>query len=537
MLVALTNLEAGHTCEHAGDAFRLLDDIPAKQKVARRRLAEGDTVRMYGIVVGKTTRPIRQGELLTPRNLTHATEALDERCAAAPWQAPDVSRWRDRRFLGYVRSDERVGTRNYWIVLPLVFCENRNLHVLREALVEELGYSTAASYRGYARRLVKVIRDGGAPEMLVETTAEYASSADASSRVFTNVDGIKFLSHEGGCGGTDFDTQALCALLAGYVNHPNVAGATVLSLGCQKAEIAILEAELHRRNPEFNKPLVILEQQKTGTEQSMMTGAIRHTLGGLIKANQVRRQPASLENLVVGMECGGSDGFSGISANPAIGHCSDLIVALGGTVFLAEFPELAGCENELVSRCCEPAAADRFLELMAAYGRQLQATGDSFSGNPSPGNIRDGLITHAIKSAGAARKGGTSPVIDVLDYAEPVKKRGLNLLCTPGNDVESTTAMAGSGATAMLFSTGLGTPTGNAVAPVLKVSSNSQLAGRMPDIIDCDAGAIISGEATIESIGEQLLEQLIAVASGQVQTKAERLGQDDFIPWKRGISL
>ena len=174
---------------------------------------------------------------------------------------------------------------------------------------------------------------------------------------------------------------------------------------------------------------------------------------------------------------------------------------------------------------------------MEAYQRQLQTSGDSFSDNPAPGNIRDGLITHAIKSAGAARKGGTSPIVDVLDYAEPLRTAGLNLLCTPGSDVESTTALAGSGATAMLFSTGLGTPTGNAVAPVLKISSNSDLAREMPDIIDCDAGAIITGGETIESIGEQLLDQIIDVASGSMQTKAELLGQDDFIPWKRGISL
>ncbi|MDC0935400.1 altronate dehydratase family protein [Pirellulales bacterium] len=537
LLVALADQPRGLVWEHAGAAIRLLDDIPAKQKVSLREIAEGEQVRMYGIIVGQATQQIRQGALLTPDNLTHAREALKDQTSAAEWQAPDVSRWQDRRFDGYVRDDGRVGTRNYWIVLPLVFCENRNLRMLREALVEELGYATGDSYRSYARRVIQLVGEGGSPDHWVETAEDFAAPNDATARVFPNVDGIKFLSHDGGCGAGDVDTQALCALLAGYVNHPNVAGATVLSLGCQKAQVALLEAELHRRNPKFKKPLVVLEQQQAGTEQTLMTGAIRHTLAGLVKANQIVRQPASLDFLSVGMECGGSDGFSGISANPAIGHCSDLIVALGGSVFLAEFPELAGCENELAGRCREPAVASRFLELMDAYQRQLQTTGDSFSDNPAPGNIRDGLITHAIKSAGAARKGGTSPVVDVLDYAEPLRKSGLNLLCTPGSDVESTTAMAGSGATAMLFSTGLGTPTGNAVAPVLKISSNSQLAVRMPDIIDCDAGPIITGNETIESIGERLLKHVIEMSSGKMQTKAELLGQDDFIPWKRGLSL
>jgi altronate hydrolase len=257
----------------------------------------------------------------------------------------------------------------------------------------------------------------------------------------------------------------------------------------------------------------------------------------LIDANRTDRQPAALAQLSVGMECGGSDGFSGISANPAIGYCSDLIVALGGSVVLSEFPELAGCENELTSRCLDSEVAERFLMLMRAYETRLQADGNSFGDNPSPGNIRDGLITDAMKSAGAARKGGTSPVVDALDYPEAIKHPGLSLLCTPGGDVESTTAMAGSGVTAMLFSTGLGTPTGNPIAPVLKVSSNSELASRMPDIIDCNAGGIISGDDTIESLGERLLEHIISVSSGKQLCKAEQLGQDDFIPWKRSLTF
>src|SRR5690606_10438639 len=239
----------------------------------------------------------------------------------------------------------------------------------------------------------------------------------------------------------------------------------------------------------------------------------------------------------LGLECGGSDGFSGISANPALGYASDILSALGGSPILSEFPELCGVEQELVNRCQEDADAVRFLQLMRDYEKSVVDAGSGFDMNPSPGNIKDGLITDAMKSAGAAKKGGTSPVTDVLDYGEYVKNPGLNLLCTPGNDVESTTAMAGSGANVIVFTTGLGTPTGNPITPVIKISSNTKLAQRMPDIIDVDCGGVISGEKTIEQCGEEILEYIIAVASGETIPKAVQLHQDDFIPWKRGVSL
>jgi len=239
----------------------------------------------------------------------------------------------------------------------------------------------------------------------------------------------------------------------------------------------------------------------------------------------------------LGLECGGSDGFSGISANPALGYASDLLVALGGTTILSEFPELNGVEQELINRCKTEEEAKKFADLMDAYSARAVALGSAFANNPSPGNIKDGLITDAIKSAGAAKKGGTSPVTQVLDYTEKSTRKGLNLLCTPGNDVESTTGLAGSGCNVIAFTTGLGTPTGNPIAPVIKISSHNTLAERMKDIIDFNTGSVITGDDTIETKGEQLLEYIIQVASGEVTTAAVRLGQEDFIPWKRGISL
>ena len=214
-----------------------------------------------------------------------------------------------------------------------------------------------------------------------------------------------------------------------------------------------------------------------------------------------------------------------------------MVVALGGSVILAEFPELCGVEQQMSDRCTDEEIANRFINLMRNYNAKAEADGSGFYANPSPGNIKDGLITDAIKSAGAAKKAGSSPVVDVLDYPEKITKSGLNLLCTPGSDVESTTAEVGSGANLVLFTTGLGTPTGNPITPVIKLSTNSELYQKMPDIIDINCGTIINGEETIEETAKRILDYAIEVASGNIQPKAVVLGQYDFIPWKRGVSL
>ena len=314
-------------------------------------------------------------------------------------------------------------------------------------------------------------------------------------------------------------------------------GITVLSLGCQNLQVDDFKKDLLERNPSFDKPIYIFEQQQVGNEETLIAEAIRKTFEGLILINQQERQPATLDKLSVGVKCGGSDGFSGISANPAVGYCSDLLVGLGAKVLLAEFPELCGVEQELVDRSVSEPVARKFMHLMKSYEEIVTRAGSGFHMNPSPGNIRDGLITDAMKSAGAARKGGSSPIVDVLDYTEPAVKPGLNLVCTPGNDVEATTGKAASGATLILFTTGLGTPTGNPVCPTIKVATNSKLAHRMRDIIDIDTGPVIEGLKTIEEMGAEILEYCIRAASGEEIPKAVQLNQDDFIPWKRGVSL
>ena len=535
VVVALADLAAGEVIPHASGPITLVTPVQAKHKILLRDVAAGDPVVMYGVLVGRATQPIARGAALSTANVRHDNAPVDLTVPVArPWTPPDTSRFAGRSFDGYHRADGRVGTRNLWLVLPLVFCENRNVRALQEAFDRELGYAAPEKHRRTVRDLVTRYQHGEAIAPRARTDVGDAARAD---RPFPNLDGIRFLTHDGGCGGTRDDTRALCGLLAGYLVHPNVAGATVLSLGCQHAQVEILREELARRDPAFAKPLLTFEQQRMGTEDALMTAAIHESFAGFVEANRATRAPAPLAALSLGLKCGGSDGFSGISANPGIGFTSDLLCALGGTTLLAEFPELLGSEQDLVERCTRPELASKFVQLMQGYDAQAHAVGSGFEMNPSPGNIRDGLLTDAMKSAGAAKKGGTSPVTDVLDYPERATTPGLNLLCTPGNDVECTTAQTAAGATIILFTTGLGTPTGNPVAPVLKLATNTPLAQRMPDTVDIDCGAVVSGEATLEQMGERILDLVIETASGRHITAAERLGQWDFIPWKRGVSL
>jgi altronate hydrolase len=537
VLVALSNLEKGTVVKFEGEEYTITENVKAKHKFATVDLAPGDPVMMYGVLVGKAQEPIIRGGLISTTNVKHATSEFTVGDRHTEWVVPDVTLFKNRTFSGYHRADGSVGTANYWVVMPMVFCENRNLEVLQQALVTDLGYGRNRSYQLQSQQLIDLYRTGKSVEEILGTDLQADYGRNANQRLFPNVDGIKFLTHDGGCGGTRQDAQALCGLLAGYVTHPNVAGATVLSLGCQNAQVSILEEEIRKRSPEFSKPMYILEQQKVGKESEFLSLAIKQTFAGLILANREKRKPAPLSKLCIGLECGGSDGFSGISANPAIGYTSDLLVALGGSVILSEFPELCGVEQNLSDRCVDVATAERFSSLMRTYNDRAKAVGSGFDMNPSPGNIRDGLITDAIKSAGAARKGGTSPVAAVLDYPEKVTKPGLNLLCTPGNDVESTTAEVAAGANIVLFTTGLGTPTGNPVTPVIKIASNTALFERMRDIIDINTGTVIEGKETIAQAGARILDYVIGVASGEIEIAAVRHVQDDFIPWKRGVSL
>jgi altronate hydrolase len=538
VLVALTDLDKNIEVVFEGEKYIIQDKIAAKHKFATEKLQKGDAVYMYGVLVGKAKKEIAKGGLISTSNLIHDTEeySADDLASKESWQAPNVSKFTNKTFNGYHRADGKVGTENNWLMIPLVFCQNRNIDVLKEALVEKLGFGKQQHLGLDVDSLIEDYKNGASIDTILNKDILTNPEAQLKNPLFPNIDGIHFLTHDGGCGGATSDAVTLCHLLAGYINNPNVAGATILSLGCQHAQASILEKALQEMSPENKKPIYILEQQESVNEKELLASAVKKTFAGLIEANTITRKPATLDKLVIGLECGGSDGFSGISANPTLGYVSDLIVGLGGATVLSEFPELNGVEQELINRCSDSEKAKKFSHIMSTYNSKAEALGAAFSMNPSPGNIKDGLITDAIKSAGAAKKGGSSPVEDVLDYTEQVTSAGLSLLCTPGNDVESTTGLAGSGCTVILFTTGLGTPTGNPITPVIKVASNTKLFTKMPDIIDFNTGTIIEGTSTIEQAGEDLLDFVIEVASGKL-TKAKQLRQDDFIPWKRGMSL
>lgn len=520
MLVALSDLAAGEVVSWNEESILISTPVQTKHKLARRAFAVGDMLTMYGVPVGKATQPIRRGEAVTTDNLAHyAAEVEIGESKPYTWTAPDVGDLAGATFDGIVRADGRVGTANYWLIFPLVFCENRNVEHLRNALEGPLGYSS----NDLAALTFSLLgEDMDAPRPVV--------------RPFPNLDGVRIITHNGGCGGTRADARSLCRILSSYADHPNVAGITVFSLGCQNAQIAMFKDALAKQNPEFAKPVLIYEQQQWDSEEKMMKAVLTDTLSHLKQANQVRRQPVPLSHLKIGVKCGGSDGFSGISANPAMGYVSDMVVACGGSSLLAEFPELCGVEASLIERCVHDDDKRRFVGMMRDFEQRALAVGTHFADNPSPGNIRDGLITDAMKSAGAAKKGGTSPIVAVLDYGEQTDAAGLALLCTPGGDVESVTGIVASGANVVLFSTGLGTPTGNPIVPVLKISSNSRVATRMGDLIDYDCGPIIEGKPLPE-VARGLFDLVVDTAGGKYTCKADRLQQYDFIFWKRDISL
>ena len=349
LIVALRDLAQGDIIENDGQRIQLVTDVPAKHKFTREPVPVGGIVTLYGVPVGKAVAPLQSGERITVDNVVHYAAEVDLSDAVPyMWKAPDVSRWANRTFDGVIRPDGRVGTANYWLIIPLVFCENRNALKLRDALERTLGYA-GDHLADFARSLV-----GG-------------TGCAPAPRPFPHIDGIRAITHNGGCGGTAQDAWTLCRMLAAYADHPNVAGLTVFSLGCEKAQIGLFQEALRERNLGFDKPCILLRQQDWSSEVKMMEEAVRKTLAHFKSADLVERRPVPLSKLKLGVKCGGSDGFSGISANPAIGEVSDRVVTLGGGSALAEFPELCGVEANMISRCIRKEDKARFLELMRRY--------------------------------------------------------------------------------------------------------------------------------------------------------------------------
>src|SRR3984957_11205884 len=274
VLIALQDLRKGDRVSFSDRTYDLVTDVPAKHKFSTEDLELGDAIKMYGVLVGTAREPIRAGEAVTTRNTGHEASPYREKALDYTWTPPNVDRWREQTFLGYQRSDGQVGTRNYWLVAPLVFCENRNIDVMKQAFEQELGLAPPKIYRQQIAEMVRLYSDGSINEIekhSAEQRAHFSADPKASNKVFKNIDGIKFLMHEGGCGGTREDSNNLCGLLAGYIHHPNVAGVTVLSLGCQNSQVSILQEQINRRDVAFKKPLLIFEQQQSGSEFKMLS--------------------------------------------------------------------------------------------------------------------------------------------------------------------------------------------------------------------------------------------------------------------------
>src|SRR6187402_1780499 len=289
VLVALTDLQKGEKVFYNSNEYFVSDAVPAKHKFVIDDLQPGDPITMYGVLVGKAQSSIPKGGLISTSNIKHATNDFEVGDRKLNWSRPDVSKFQNKTFMGYHRADGKVGTANYWLVIPMVFCENRNLDVLRESLVNELGYGRNVTNKIQVSKLIDLYKTGKTIDDILSADVAIQQQEAKKQSLFPNVDGIKFLTHTGGCGGTRQDAQALCGLLAGYITHSNVAGATILSLGCQNAQVQMLEEEIHKRDVSFDRPVYVLEQQKIGTETEMITQAIKQTFAGLMIANQCKR--------------------------------------------------------------------------------------------------------------------------------------------------------------------------------------------------------------------------------------------------------
>ncbi len=464
--------------------------IPSGHKVALRPVAAGQPIRKYGQVIGLATDAIAVGDHVHSHNL-----AMSEARAAASaggWTAPVQA---PRTFQGYRRADGRVGIRNYIAVLTSVNCS-----------------ATVARH-----------------------IAEAAERSGLLDR-FPNVDGIVPITHSSGCGmassGEGYDI--LMRTLWGTAANPNFAAVLVVGLGCEVLQIARLTQQTGWRDQATVRSFTI--QDSGGTRRSIERG-LEELAAMLPEVDAQRRVEVPVSELVVGLQCGGSDAWSGITANPALGEAVDRLVAAGGTAILSETPEIYGAEHLLYARADATVAAKlrARLDWWEEYTTRLGAEMDN---NPSPGNKAGGLTTILEKSLGAVAKAGSAPLADVIGYAEPVAARGLVFMDSPGFDPCSATGQVASGATMIVFTTGRGSAFGYKPSPSIKLSSNTALYERMPDDIDLDCGAIVSGSATIEGKGAEILELMIAVASGQ-QSKSEELGYGgaEFVPWQIGAVM
>jgi altronate hydrolase len=482
--VALADLEPGAHTGIDGTPLDITEPIPRGHKVALRDIAAGETVRKLGWPIGRTTRDIARGSHVHTHNLATALSGLSE-YAFAPRAAPgpDDPRAADRTFMGYRRADGRVGTRNEIWILCTVGCVART-----------------------AERIARI----------------------GSERFAGRIDGVHAFTHPFGCSQLGDDLAHTRSVLASLAAHPNAGGVLIVGLGCESNQLDKLLPEIGRADL---SRLRAFTAQATEDETEQGLAALEELVA---VAERDRREPCPVAELTVGLKCGGSDSFSGMTANPLVGFVADRVCAGGGTAILTEIPEVFGAEHLLMERAVDERVFRDVVALVNDFKRYFLEHGQPISENPSPGNIAGGITTLEEKSLGAVQKGGHAPLTQVLRYGTRVARPGLALLEAPGNDAVSSTALVAAGATIVLFTTGRGTPLGFP-APTLKISSNSALARKKPRWIDFDAGVVLAGESVAEA-GEQLLQLVLDTASGK-PARNETNDEREISIWKSGVTL
>ncbi len=485
--VARVPLPAGQKLEVGDLTVTARVAIPYGHKIALCGIRPGEAVLRYGTVIARASKPIAAGDHVHTHNVTLANSNGDFEFPAGEIALPEAVP--GPGFLGYPRADGRVGTRNYIAVVAASNC---------------------AAY-----------------------TAELIARRFPRESLPENVHGVAAFPHGHGCGAQPGpDTEQLRRTIGGVLDHPNIAYAIIIGLGCETNQIgAYLGPQASREHR-----LVGLTIQESGGTTATVEAASRVVAEMVEQAAAERRREAPASKLVLGLQCGGSDAFSGVTANPALGACCDLLVAAGGTAALAETTETFGTEAMLVSRCRNRTVAERYLALVEQYKAYLRPFGGTFDDNPSPGNKAGGLTNILEKSLGAVAKGGTTTIMDAVDYAERLTTPGLVFMNTPGYDPVSLTGLAAGGANIMAFTTGRGSATGFPTVPVIKIASNSAMYHRMSEDMDMNAGCIADGEMSVEEMGAELYDCLLRVASGET-TASERLNHNEFVPWRIGPVL
>lgn len=521
--VAKTLIPEGTLLNFDGRSVRVNGTIKPKHKLVLRDTPQGTPVVMYGEYVGIATMHIKAGDPLTTTNLSSDLTSRREITYASKVKKFEQLAQADiPTFLGIDRGKGGIGTRNHILILYTVVCAKAVAEKIAATTGQAFGYNRTDPYIEYAKSKV----------------TQSLNPVEASRKIFPNVDGIVVLQHESGCGTPNRgDIDVFMDFTSNYIRNPNVGGALVLGLGCEKAKLEWLDKEyLDLVREETAKPIYTLNHQTVGTEDVFTKTGIDLVHRLLTEVNQIQRREFPISELILGTKCGGSDGFSGISANPVLGWASDCIARAGGTVLLPEIPEIFGAEHILAERAVSKEIGEKIIEVVRWHQEYTGRDGVKLAENPSQGNIADGLLTIQMKSLGAIGKSGSSAVSGVLDYAERLDGKGLYVLNTPGYDSIATAALPASGAIVGCFTTGLGTPLGNPIMPVIKMATNTVLYDKMMDLIDFNAGTVIDGIETIEQAGKRLLQKIILVASGEL-TLNEKHDHRESAFWQRQCTL